>query len=54
MTDFGCVSSRILWVEVGVMVYGLTQGEVKERERSWNDLDRVMDRLWVMGLGYES
>ena len=50
---FGCVSSRILWVKLKfsrvkvcvVAVYGPIEGEVEERKRSWNDLDRVVDRI---------
>ena len=46
MIDFGCISSRILWVKFKfpiikicmVVVHGSTEGEVKERERFWNDL----------------
>ena len=34
--DFECVSSRIL-------------GEVEERERFWNNLERIVDRV---GIGY--
>ena len=28
-----------------VVVYGPTGGDVDERERFWNDLDRFMDRV---------
>ena len=53
----GCVSSRILWVKFKfskvqvcvVAVYGPTEVEIEERERFWNDLDRVVDRV---GNGY--
>ena len=39
--DFGCVSSRILWIKFKfsrvkvclVVGYGLTEGDVKERDR---------------------
>ena len=56
-TDFGCVTSRTLCVKfqfsrvkVCVMVvYVPTEGEVVERERFRNDLDRVVDRV---GNGY--
>ena len=55
--DIGCVSSRILWikfkfsrVKVCVAVgYGPNEGDDKERERFWNDLDKVVDRV---GNGY--
>ena len=33
-----------------VAVYQLTEGEVQERERFWNDSDRVVDRV---GNGYK-
>ena len=49
--DFGCVSSRILWikfklsrVEVCVVVgYGPNKGIGEERERFFNDMDRTLD-----------
>ena len=58
MRDFGCVSSRILWikfkfsrvkvcVEVG---YDPNERIGEERKRFWNDMDRTMDR--VVGNGY--
>ena len=55
--DFGCVSSRILWVKFRfsrvkvcvVVMYGPTEMEIEERERFWNYLDRVVDRI---GNGY--
>ena len=28
-----------------VVVYGPTEGQVEERERFWNDLDRVVERV---------
>ena len=38
-------------VKVGMMaVYGPTEGEVEERERFWNYLDRVVKRV---GNGYK-
>ena len=51
--DLGCASSRPLWVWFKfsrvkvcvVVVYGLTAGEVRERERFLNDLDGVVDRV---------
>ena len=52
MIDFGCVSSRIIWVKVCVVVgCGPTEGDCEEKERFWNDLDRVVDRV---GNGYRS
>ena len=33
-----------------VVVYGPTEGQVEERERFWNDLDRVVERV---GNGYK-
>ena len=58
--DFGCVSSRILWskfkfsrvkvcVVVVVVGYGPNEGDGEEREKFWNDLDRIVDRI---GNGY--
>ena len=32
-----------------VVAYGLTDGKIEERERFWNDLDRVVVRV---GNGY--
>ena len=58
MIEFGCVSSRILWVKfmfsrVEVCVveerYDLREGNGEERERFLNDLDRIMDST---GNGY--
>ena len=51
MMDFGCVSSRILWikfkfsrVEVYVVVeQGSTEGIGEEREKFWNDMERTVD-----------
>ena len=56
MIGFGCVSCRILWVKFKfsmvkvcmVMVYG-PEGEFRERERFWNDLQRVVHSV---GNGY--
>ena len=55
--DFGCVSSRILWIKfkfsrgkVCVVVgYGPNKGIGEGRERFWKDMDRTMDRV---GNGY--
>ena len=51
MIGFGCASSRTLWIKFRfskvkvymVVVHGLTEGIVEERERFWNDLDKVVD-----------
>ena len=48
-----CASSRILWikfkfsrVKVCVVVrYSPSEGEGEERERFWNDMDRILDRV---------
>ena len=53
VVNFGCVSSRILWikfkfsrVKVCVVVrYGPNEGDGEERERTWNDMDRTLDSL---------
>ena len=50
--DFGCVSSRILWikfkfsrVKICVVVgYSPSDGNVEERESFWSDLNRLLDR----------
>ena len=55
--DFGCVTSRALWlkfrfsrVKVCVLVgYGPNEGNCEKRDRFWNDMDRVLDRV---GNGY--
>ena len=55
--DFRCIIFRTIWIKfkfsrlkmcVGV-VYGPTEGKVVEKERFWNDLDKVVDRV---GNGY--
>ena len=51
--DFGCVSSRILWIKFkfsGVKVcvvvgYSPNQGIGEEKERFRNDIDRTMGRV---------
>ena len=56
VTDFGCVRSRILWikfrfsrVKVCVVVgYGPSE-DIEERNRFWNDMDKILDRV---GNGY--
>ena len=57
MVDFGCVSSRILWikckfskVKVCVVVgHGPNEGDGEERGRLWNDIDSTPD---IIGNGY--
>ena len=54
---FGCVTSRILWnkivfsrVKVCMVIgYGHNEGDREERERFWNDMDRI---LGIIGNGY--
>ena len=49
VNQFKCIRSRILWVkskyprrkECVVVVYGNTNRESEEKEKFWNDLDRV-------------
>ena len=53
MIDFECVSYRILWnkfkfsrVKVCVLVgYGPSEGDGEERDRFWNGMDRILDRV---------
>ena len=60
MIGFGCVSSRTLWVKLrfsrvkvcAVLVYSPTEREGEERERFWNDLDRVGNGYRLCVLGY--
>ena len=55
--DFGCVSSRILWIKFKfsrvkvcvVLEYGPNEGDGEERDRFWNDMDRILDSV---GNGY--
>ena len=50
--DFGCVSSRVLWVKFKfsmvkvcmVVGYGPNEGDGEERDRFWNEMDRILDR----------
>ena len=57
LMDFGCVRSRIIWiksrssrVKVCVVVgYGPNEGNGKEMEGFWNELNRTVDRT---GNGY--
>ena len=61
LIEFGCVSSRTLWVKfkflrvkvclMVVVVYGPTEGSVEKRERFWKGLDWVLDKV---GNGYRS
>ena len=56
VVDFGCVSSRILWIKLKfssvkicvVVGYGPSE-DVEERDIFWNDIDRILDRV---GNGY--
>ena len=46
--DFGCVSSRIIWISSGfqvwvVMGYGPNKGNGEVRKSFWNYLDRIVD-----------
>ena len=46
--DFRCVSSRTLWVKFKfsrVKVCLGNRGEFEERERFWNDFDKIVDRV---------
>ena len=53
MVDYGCDTSGILLVKLKflevkvciVVVYGLTAGDVSEKERFWNDLKRFVGRV---------
>ena len=55
--DFGCVSSRIIWikfrfskVKVCVVVEcSPSEGDGEERDRFWNDMDRILDRVGITG-----
>ena len=60
--DFGCVSSRILWikfmfsrVKVCLVVWYNPNEDGEERDRFWNDMDRTLDsvgnryRLCILG-----
>ena len=57
VVKYGYVSSRILWikfkvsrVKVRVVVgYSPNEGNGEERDRFWNDMSRIMDRI---GNGY--
>ena len=52
--DFGCVSSRILWmnfkfsrIKVCVVVeYSPSEGDGEERDRFWNDMDGTLNG-WI-------
>ena len=53
--DFGCVSSKILWIKfkfsrviVCVVVgYGSNEGDCEERDRFWTDMARLLNRVWI-------
>ena len=53
MIDFGCFSPRTLWIKFNfsrikvcvVVGYGPNEGNGEKRERFWNDLDRIVDRV---------
>ena len=55
--DFGCVISRVLWIKFKfsrvkvcvVMGHSPHEGGGKERDRFWNDMDRILDSI---GNGY--
>ena len=55
--DFICVSSRVLWIKFKfsrvkiclVVRYGPNEGNGEERDRLWNDMYRILDRV---GSGY--
>ena len=48
VVDLGCVSPSFKGLKyVCVVVYGPSEGDVEERERFWNTLDRVADRLSI-------
>ena len=52
--DLWYANSRILWIKFKVsmvkfcvvVVYGPSEGDVEERDRFWNDMDRILDRVW--------
>ena len=51
--DFRCISSRILWIKLELsrvkvcvmVVHGPNEGNGEEKERFWNYLDRIVDRV---------
>ena len=53
VTDFGCVSYRVLWIKFRfsrvkvsmVEEYGPNGGNCEEKERFWNDIDMSVDRV---------
>ena len=55
--DFGFVSSRIFLIKLMfprvkvcvVVEYSPSEGDVDERDRFWNDMNRILDRV---GNGY--
>ena len=50
VVDFGCVSSRILWIKFKfsrvifcvAVGYGLNEGDGEERDRFWNDMYKTL------------
>ena len=52
VVDFGCVSSRTLWIKykfsrvIVLVVVGYSSNEDdEERDRFWNDMDRILYRI---------
>ena len=45
MVDFGYISSYMSSSSSQRLKYVCHEGNVKERERFWNDLDRIVDRV---------
>ena len=45
--DFGCAKFKFSRFKVWVMVYEPIKGDIEEKEKFWNDLQRVVD------IGYE-
>ena len=50
--DFGCLSSKILWIKlkfsrvIVLVVVGYSSNEDdEERDRFWNDMDRILYRI---------
>ena len=57
VVDFGCISSRILWIKLKfsrvkvcvVVRYNPSEGDSEERNRFWNNMNRILDGV---GNGY--
>ena len=58
VVDFVCVSFSIFWIKfklsrvkvcVVAVVYGPFEGDVEQRDRFWDDMDKTLDRV---GNGY--